>query len=308
MINADGTECQHFIVPAHYPSLWLAECLRRLGLSLSLRRRIKQTGCVRINGVLSPWTTLVAANSVLQVEWRVTSRILPQCLPLNCVYEDEWLLVVDKPAGMLVHPTSGQPDGTLANAVMHHYCQQGRQGVFHPVQRLDKNTSGLLVIAKTGAVQHSLSRQHMQRRYLAVASGLFEAASGSIDLPIARRPDSIILRMVSEAGQKAVTHYQVQESFADASLLQLELETGRTHQIRLHLSHIGHPLLGDELYGGETGLIARQALHCAFLAFTHPLTQMPVSLSAPLPRDLDRLLRHLGRRHFTAGSQPGKVD
>ncbi|KYZ77588.1 hypothetical protein AXX12_01845 [Anaerosporomusa subterranea] len=293
MINDEGTEHQTFIVPEHYPQMSLADCLRRLGVSLNLRRKIKHHGVIRIDGVVCPWYAKVSPKSEIEMEWTVASQITPENIPLDIVYEDDWLLIVDKPAGMLVHPTPKQPGGTLANAVVHYYRQLGYTHAFHPVQRLDRNTSGLLTIAKLSSIHHLMNKQRLRRRYLAIATGTPEVAEGIIDLPIARHPDSIIIRIVSSTGQDAITHYRVLQSFPTASLLQLELETGRTHQIRLHLSHIGHPLLGDDLYGGKTDLIARQALHSSFLELQHPITGAVISLSSPLPQDLEQLLKQL---------------
>jgi 23S rRNA pseudouridine1911/1915/1917 synthase len=301
MIKDDGIERQIFIVPEHYPQMSLADCLRRLGISLNLRRKIKHYGVVRIDGVICPWHAKVSPKSEIQMEWTIASQITPEDIPLAIIYEDDWLLVVDKPAGMLVHPTSSQPGGTLANAVIYYYRQQRYSHSFHPVQRLDRNTSGLLAIAKLSSIHHLMNKQRLRRQYLAIATGTPHVTEGSIDLPIARHPDSIIIRIVSSNGQDAVTHYRVLQSFPTASLLQLELETGRTHQIRLHLSHIGHPLLGDDLYGGKTDLIARQALHSYFLELHHPITGSVISLSSPLPQDLEQLLKQL-ESHTAAGA------
>lgn len=293
MIYDEGVERQTLIVPDYFPQLSLADCLRRLGVSLSLRRKIKHHGIIKIDGAVCFWHTKVNPKSVIQLEWTVTSQIIPECIPLTIVYEDDWLLIIDKPAGMLVHPTTTQPGGTLANAVVYYYRQSGYSHAFHPVQRLDRNTSGLLTIAKVSSIQHLLNKQRMHRRYLAIVQGTPDVTVGCIHVPIARHPNSIILRIASTSGQEAVTHYRVLQSFPSASLLQLELETGRTHQIRLHLSHIGHPLLGDDLYGGKIDLITRQALHSAFLELQHPITGAVISCSAALPQDLKSLLTQL---------------
>jgi 23S rRNA pseudouridine1911/1915/1917 synthase len=304
MINDEGTERQTFIVPEHYPQMPIADCLRRLGLSLNLKRKIKHHGILRIDGVVSPWYVQVGPNSKIQVEWTVASQITPEDIPIDIVYEDEWLLIINKPAGMLVHPTSNHPYGTLANAVIHYYRRLGLTHAFHPIQRLDRNTSGLLAIAKLASIHHSMNKQRLRRLYLAIATGTPDAAKGTITVPIARHPESIITRIVSSDGQEAVTHYRVLQSFPAASLLQLELETGRTHQIRLHLSHIGHPLLGDDLYGGKTDLITRQALHSFFLELHHPITGTVFSLSSPLPQDLELLLKRLSNPHDSAFASP----
>lgn len=295
MIKYHANEHQSFTVPADFPQMWLSKCLIRLGISLNLRRKIKHHGLVRVNGVLCPWNVQVDPGTDIQIEWNISSKLEPEDIPLQIVYEDDWLLIVNKPAGLLVHPGPGQPSGTLANAVLHHYRSQGQSHAFHPVQRLDRNTSGLLVIAKLSSIQHLMNKQLLKRSYLAVVTGTPASTHGVIDFPIARDPNSIILRIVSPEGQKAITHYQVLQSFSNASLLQLELQTGRTHQIRLHLSHIGHPLLGDDLYGGHTNLITRQALHSSSIELLHPISGTMIHLASPLPSDLQQLLHLLSQ-------------
>lgn len=290
MLNYEVQEKQSFFVPPDSPPMKLVDFLRRSGISMTLRRKIKHHGIIEIDGVVSSWDVIVYPNSHIHAYWNIASSIVPEDLPLKIVYEDETLLIIDKPAGMLVHPTPNQPSGTLANAVMNHYLRHGAIRAFHPVQRLDRNTSGLLAIAKLSSVHHTLSRQHLLRRYLAIVEGKPAVPRASINLPIARDPDSIILRRIDSSGQHAITHYQVLHAFKTASLLELELQTGRTHQIRLHLSHLGHPLLGDDLYGGKTDLINRQALHSAFLELTHPVSGTVLRFSSPLPPDLQQLL------------------
>ena len=293
MMKYTSNEHQSFTVPETFPRMWLAECLRRLGISLNLRRKVKHHGVIQVNGVVCPWNAQVDPGATIQIEWNIVSKLEPEDLPLHIAYEDDWLLIVDKPAGFLVHPGPGQRSGTLANAVLHHYRRQGETHAFHPLQRLDRNTSGLLTIAKLSSIQHLMNKHPLKRVYLAIATGTPTLAQGVIDLPIARDPHSIILRIISPTGQEAITHYKVLQSFPSACLLQLELQTGRTHQIRLHLSHIGHPLLGDDLYGGPTDLITRQALHSSSIELQHPITGSKISLSSPLPTDLQRVFRQL---------------
>lgn len=290
-MHNESDEQQTFTVPSTYPRLSVSDCLRRLGVSSTLRRRVKYHGRVSINGIDCSWPAFVEPGDTITIAWKTESNLQPEDIPLHIVYEDEWLLVINKPPGMLVHPTTTQSTGTLANAVVHYYRQQYLSHGFHPVQRLDRNTSGLLVIAKLSSIHHQLSHRHLRRIYLAVVEGIPSPATGTIDLPIARHPDSIIVRKVCLSGQSATTHYTVLKSFSGASLLKLELMTGRTHQIRVHMSHIGHPLIGDDLYGGGTALLQRQALHSFSLEFTHPISGKLISLSAALPQDMNILLQ-----------------
>ncbi|MEQ9208928.1 MAG: 23S rRNA pseudouridine(1911/1915/1917) synthase RluD, partial [Pseudomonadales bacterium] len=190
----------------------------------------------------------------LQVQPDLQERWLPEDIPLTILFEDEHLLVVDKPVGMVVHPAAGNPDGTLLNALLHHAPETGnvpRAGIIH---RIDKDTSGLLVVAKTVEAQTSLVRQlqkrTVKREYFCVAEGQFTAGS-TIEAPVGRHPRSRLKKAVVTNGKPAVTHYRIEERFFGHTLLRVQLETGRTHQIRVHMEHIKHPLVGDQLYGGR---------------------------------------------------------
>ena len=222
-----------------------------------------------------------------------------QRMPLKIVHEDSDILVIDKPAGLVVHPGAGQPDGTLLNGLLAHAPRQAgvpRAGIVH---RLDKDTSGLLVVAKTVEAQSDLAKQlaerSMGRIYLAVVQG-DPPASGVIDAPMGRDPRSRVRMAVTHRGKPARTAFRVVERFGHAALIECRLETGRTHQIRVHLQHIRHPLVGDTVYrrGTRHGLsFPRQALHAAELTLTHPRSRKVLTWRAPLPRDLKRLLQGL---------------
>jgi 23S rRNA pseudouridine1911/1915/1917 synthase len=224
-----------------------------------------------------------------------------QRIPLKVVYEDQDLIVIDKPAGLVVHPGAGQPDGTLLNALLAHAPRLAgvpRAGIVH---RLDKDTSGLLVVAKNVEAQAELARQlaerSMRRIYFAVVQG-DPPASGVIDAAIGRDVRSRVRMAVSQRGKPARTAYRVIERFGHAALLECRLETGRTHQIRVHLQHIRHPLVGDPVYrrGTRHGRsFARQALHAGELTLTHPRTKKSMTWRAPLPRDMKQLLDALRR-------------
>ena len=221
----------------------------------------------------------------------------PESIALSIVYEDEALLVVDKAAGLVMHPGSGNWEGTMLNALLHHAPQQAgvpRAGIVH---RLDKDTTGLVVVAKTLAAQTDLVRQlqarTVQREYVAVAAGDI-ARGGIVDAPIGRHPTRRTTMAVVATGRPARTHYAVVERFGVATLLRCRLETGRTHQIRVHLASLGHPLLGDPAYGRKgTPAFARQALHAFRLGLLHPVTHEPCTWESPLPADFTVLLAAL---------------
>ena len=237
----------------------------------------------------------------------------PQDIPLRIVFEDEHLLVVDKPAGLVVHPAAGNRDGTLVNALLHHCggSLSGIGGVARPgiVHRIDKDTSGLLVVAKTDVAHEGLAKQFaahsVERRYLAIVSGIPKPAEGTIDAPLARSATNRkkIAIIQGSRGKRAVTHWRRIDVLRDAALVECQLETGRTHQVRVHMASIGHPLVGDPVYGrtGKTHRkllnelqFHRQALHAAELGFTHPVTKHRLSFASAMPPDLQELFEVLG--------------
>ena len=237
----------------------------------------------------------------------------PQDIPLRVVFEDEHLLVVDKPAGLVVHPAAGNRDGTLVNALLHHCggSLSGIGGVARPgiVHRIDKDTSGLLVVAKTDVAHEGLARQFaahsIERRYLAIVSGVPRTADGTVDAPLARSAANRkkIAIVAGGRGKRAVTHWRRVSALRDAALVECRLETGRTHQVRVHMASIGHPLVGDPVYGraGKThGKLLkdlqfhRQALHAAELGFIHPVTERRLSFASAMPADMQQLFKALG--------------
>lgn len=210
-----------------------------------------------------------------------SENIVPVDLPFKIVYEDEDIMVIDKPADMPVHPAINNFDNTLANGIAYYFASKDEHFVFRCINRLDRNTSGLLIVAKhrlsAAILSDFMKKREIHREYLALASGIFDNKSGTIDLPIGRVGDSIIERFVDfENGENAITHYEVVQEFESYSLLKIKLDTGRTHQIRVHMSHIGHPLLGDSLYNKEPGKLSRQALHSHVIEFIHPITLTPM--------------------------------
>ena len=222
------------------------------------------------------------------------SGIVPTAGPLDIVYEDEDLIVLNKAPGVSVHPGPGHFDDTLGNFLTHYYKTSSQEADFHPVHRLDRGTSGLLVTAKHPHAQEVLKNQlhtgDFSRVYLAVCEGTPDPPSGLIDAPTGPKPGSLMEQTVRPDGKPARTRYRVVQPWGGRSLVELRLETGRTHQIRVHMAHIGHPLTGDFLYGTEDReLIGRPALHSGHLSFLHPITKERLQFSVPLPEDMARL-------------------
>lgn len=274
---------------------------RHEGISSSLWKKIKKYDNFFLNKIkIRPTRAIVKTGDVIEYEIPCESKVIPVNIPLSICYEDDYLLIVDKPVGMLTHPLTFEAEQTLANAVMYYYQQSGQNFGCHPLYRLDRNTSGLVVFAKMPQLQHQLANNHqkLQRYYYAIVHGTFENLQGRIEkigritAPIGRQEGSIILHCVSETGKIAITNYEVIKSFGSYSLVKLWLETGRTHQIRVHMAYIGHPLLGDDLYGGTRELISRHALHAYKLKFTHPLKDgKEIIIDSDLPSDMKNLIR-----------------
>ncbi|NLE12101.1 MAG: RluA family pseudouridine synthase [Clostridiales bacterium] len=282
-------------------------------LTRSAAQKLIESGSVTAEGEEVSKRRPVKPGEVIRVslpEPKLT-EVLPQDIPLDIIYEDSSLIVVNKPKGMVVHPAPGNPDGTLVNALLYHCGDSlsGINGVIRPgiVHRIDRDTSGLLVVAKTDAAHLSLAARladrHMERHYEAVAVGSFREESGSVDAPVGRHPVDRKRMAVVPGGRHAVTHYRVIRSYATKSLgsyshIGCSLETGRTHQIRVHLASLGHRLVGDELYSGspcplETkypAVRAGQCLHARTLAFEHPITGEYMRFDSPLPAEFAAVL------------------
>ncbi|MDE6249422.1 MAG: RluA family pseudouridine synthase, partial [Paramuribaculum sp.] len=295
-------------------------------LQNSSRNRVQQAaeaGCILVNGKSVKSNYRVKPFDVVQVVMdrpRYEFEIVAQDIPLDIVYEDEAVLVVNKPAGLVVHPGHGNYDGTLVNALAWHFKDNPDYDVTDPrmglVHRIDKDTSGLLVVAKTPDAKTNLGRQFYnkttRREYVAVVWGVPEPTSGTVDAPLGRNPKDrlqmAVLPQDDPNGKHAVTHYEVIESLGYASVIRCRLETGRTHQIRVHMKHIGHPLLNDSRYGGDEilrgersakyrqfvnncfTLCPRQALHARTLGFTHPVTGEEMFFTAPVPSDMTSMI------------------
>lgn len=277
-------------------------------LTNSSRNRIQKAadaGFVMANGKAVKSSYKVKPMDVITVMMdrpRYENEVIPEDIPLDIVYEDKYLMVVNKPAGLVVHPGHGNYHGTLVNAIAWHMKDNPDYDANDPhvglVHRIDKDTSGLLVVAKTDAAHLGLSAQleahSMEREYRAVVHGRMRESEGVIDAPLARHPVHRKKMAVVPGGRRAVTHYRVLEQFPRFCYLSCRLETGRTHQIRVHMASIGHPLAGDPLYGPARGLsIGGQCLHAAVLGFTHPVTGEFLRFVSPLPDYFEALLKKL---------------
>ena len=281
---------------------WLAgqPALSKTGLSRSRLQALAADGRITVNGAVARAAQRIRPRDAITVcvpPARSPADLIPQDIPVPAVYEDEHLIVVDKPASLPVHPGPGHPDGTLVNALLARCPDiRGIGGELRPgiVHRLDLDTSGLMVVAKTQLAHQRLTEQlknrEFRKEYLALAVGLVTPESGTIDAPIARDPRHRLKMAVDAGGRVARTHYETLEELPGYTLLNLVLETGRTHQIRVHLAYLGYPLLGDALYGKASALTSRQFLHAARLCFHHPATGEWSEHESALPDDLARAL------------------
>lgn len=285
--------------------------LRVHRLSRAMIRRLAQSRGVRLNGEVPFLSSPVRAGDRLRFRLSGTESggLRPVPMELDVVWEDRHVLVVAKPPGILVHPTRRSHVRTLAHGVLAHLRQRGEAARPHPVHRLDRDTSGLVLFAKHSVAHQRLDRQlrarSLRRSYLAVVQGTLAVESGEVDAPISRNPDDPHLRSSAvREGASAQTAFRVRERFAAATLVEVELETGRTHQIRVHMAHLGHPLVGDTAYGGAVHAgLDRQALHAWRLRFEHPFSAESVLCEAALPADMARLLSQLRAREWSEESR-----
>lgn len=231
----------------------------------------------------------------VDLDFKETSdNIVPTKMNLDILYEDDGLLIVNKAPFMPVHPSMDHFEDSLSNGIKYYFNSIGLKRKIRPVNRLDKNTSGIVIFAKNEYMQECLIKQmksgSFKKEYLALVDGVIDKKMQVIDAPIARKDDSIIERCVSENGDRAITEVELLQTFDNYSLVKCNLKTGRTHQIRVHLSYIGHPILGDDLYGKKTEFINRQALHAYMVSFIHPLTKELFKIDAELPKDISDLI------------------
>lgn len=280
-----------FPVPPEWDNATMQSFLRQhCGLSWRMVVKLKRVeGGMTADGVPLRSIDRLRAGQTVRVQMpEDTVRIEGANLPLTVVYEDAHVLVIDKPPYLAVHPSAGKPEPTLANAVVGYFERKGTPLSFRPVNRLDRNTSGLLLAAKSPHVAYALA-QKPQKEYLAVVLGAL-TGSGTVDQPIRVKEGCCITREVGEGGKPSVTHWESLGTDGEISLVRLVLETGRTHQIRVHMAWLGYPLAGDTMYGTDETYLPRHGLHCAHMTLIHPVTGEPMAFAAPLPEDMRQLL------------------
>lgn len=288
-----------FKVEAEDEGLKLREYLKsKQKLSSRLIKGAAIEGRITVNEKITKLNYVVKHNDEIgfNVAKEEGQNIDPEKMDIEVVYEDIDIIVVNKRPGIVVHPTKSYPNGTLANGLLYYFKEKGENCIVRLVSRLDMDTSGLIMIAKNQfshmALARDMSNENFEKSYLAIVHGNMKEKQGTINLPIYRTGGDTIKRIVDERGQESVTHFKVVESFNKGDLVELTLETGRTHQIRVHLTHLGHPLYGDSLYGTEddSDYIERQALHAYKLKFPHPRTGDILSLETDIPEDMKELL------------------
>ena len=288
-----------YTVTSEYHGIKAGRYLRTVcNLSARTLALLKRTeGSLTVDGKLLRTIDVLKEGSVIQIKLPSESNsIIPIEGSLDILYEDSYLLIVNKPADMPVHPVKSHQTDTLANIIAYNYGCKESEFVFRAVNRLDRDTSGIVIVAKDRHTASLMQKTEVTKHYLAVCHGVVPS-KGTIDAPIGLCENSKIVRCVRSDGQCAITHYSGIASFSDATIVDLMLETGRTHQIRCHMSHIGNPLFGDDLYGGSIDLIKRQALHCNSVSFVHPFTGVNVDVHCKIPADICSLIQKLKEQH-----------
>ena len=289
-----------YIIDEDSAGLRVEQFLRRKrysGQNLSEIKRMPKS--ILVNGVHYYMRQELSTGDHLQVricETKNSEKIPPTNLPLDIIYEDEDLLVLNKPAGMPIHPSLNNYTNSIANALAYYFQSQGKPFIFRCCNRLDRDTSGLTIVSKhlvSGSILSDMTKyREVHREYLAIARGSVTPSEGTIQAPLGRKEGTIIERTVDwEHGEDAVTHYKVVKEANGHSLVSLRLETGRTHQIRIHMKYLGYPLIGDYLYNPDMEYMTRQALHSHHMEFTHPITGEHMSFTASLPEDMARVMQ-----------------
>jgi len=284
-------------IPEEYEGHKIHEFLTSKGYSVKLQTELKKNEeCVKLNGTPAFLNRVLTGGDTLNICIKQTcssEKIPPVNIDIDIIYEDEDIVVVNKPAHMPIHPSMNNYENTLGNALAYRYLKEGDKFVYRCINRLDRDTTGLTVIARnmlSACVLYDqmVSRQ-IKRTYFAVCEGVFESRMGTINMPLCRKPDSAIERMVDyKNGEEAITHYEVMGTDGRLSLVKLWLDTGRTHQIRVHMKAAGHPLIGDFLYNPDNKDMDRQALHAGELRLIHPVNGNRLDFLAPLPGDMKK--------------------
>ena len=269
----------------------------RFEISDRLLLKLKNNNKIFLNNSSCGIKADVHSNDTIEVHLDFkedNSNIVATKMQLNIIYEDDYLLILNKPAGIPIHPSMQHYEDSLSNGVKYYFDSINLNKKIRPVNRLDKDTSGIVIFAKNEYIQECLVKQMKQnvfkKKYLAVLSGILEKDSGTISAPIARKNNSIIEREIREDGDLAISHFKVLERFNNMTLVEYTLETGRTHQLRVHSKYIGHPIVGDSLYGSENSLISRQALHAYEVSFVHPINKEKMLIHSNLPDDIKKLV------------------
>ena len=273
----------------------------KFDISYNLLLKLKKNNKILLNGKSTYLDKEIFDGDIITINIDFeedNSNIIPTKMDLSILYEDEYLLIIDKPAGIPVHPSVIHLEDSLSNGVKYYFNTINLHKKIRPVNRLDRNTSGIVVFAKNEYIHDMLSKQMQNKKfkkeYIAICEGYFDKKQGTINAPIARKENSIIERCVSPFGDIAITHYKVLEEIHKNdqifSKVHIILETGRTHQIRVHMAYIGHPIVGDSLYGNESNLISRQALHACKIEFIHPVTKNNMEVQSELPLDMQKIL------------------
>lgn len=269
----------------------------RFEMSDRLLTKLKKNNLILLNGSAVDVKSPVNSNDIIEISLDYdedNSNIVPQQMNLKILYEDDWILIINKPAGFPVHPSMLHYSDSISSGVRYYFDSINLHKKIRPVNRLDKDTSGIVIFAKNEYIQECLIRQMKSNKfikeYIAICEGKFDKISNTVDAPISRKEGSIIERCVNPNGDNAVTHYDIVKSLNNLSVVHLILETGRTHQIRVHMAYIGHPIIGDTLYGTSSPLINRQALHSSVVTFYHPITHEKFRLEAPLFDDMSSII------------------
>ena len=271
----------------------------RLNISTRLLTKLIKNNKILLNKNQCDTRQIANLGDIIQIDFDYiedNSNIIPYKIGLDILYEDEWMLVIKKPAGIPIHPSRAHYVDSISNGIKYYYDKIALHKKIRPVNRLDLDTSGIVIFAKCEYIQESFIKQmkekKFQKEYICIVEGILENKKGTITYPIARKKDSIIERCVNkENGHPSITHYEVIKEFQNYSLVKCKLETGRTHQIRVHMKEIGHPIVGDTLYGTKSNLISRQALHSSEIRCIHPISKKELIFESKLPKDMEILIK-----------------